>query len=518
LDTVLHTGMAWRLTGKREYFERCVRELDAACRLPDWNPSHFLDVAEMATAVGLGLDWLYADLSQTQRERYGEALRIKAIEPARDQLAKQTHWTKIHNNWSQVCGTGIATACAAVAADEAALMASPFADCLRIVEASARFYEPDGGYPEGPGYWDYGTEYNVLGLAVAAGLGRKIVVSECLLDGAAFMAQVRGSTGVFFNFADASPGADSFTAARGWLITRSGDRSLAADLRNSLWERRAEFRKRGGNNRFFALHLLWLPPEPAVAATLPLAAVFRGEQPVAMLRSAWRDDQAVFVGVKGGTPQASHGHMDVGSFVVEALGRCWIHDLGGDDYNLPGYFGGGRWNYFRLNARSHNVILIGDEMQNPRCEPCRIVAAQVDRPPYSVRLDLTPAYVFEKTRLAAAVTRDVSLDPATREIRIRDAIAEPAGRVRWQCMIDVQPALSGNRAVLTSNGRSLEIEISPRGAVWQVEPAVPPTAQERRNDGFQLLFCTLPVVAAPPDAKQPEVVIEVTMRPKPGAR
>ena len=518
VDTVLHTAMAWRLTGKREYFDRCVRELDAACSLPDWNPSHFLDVAEMATAVGLGLDWLYADLSPPQRERYGEALRTKAIEPARGQLTKKTYWTTVHNNWSQVCGAGMAIACSAVATDQAALAASPFADCLQIVEASARFYEPDGGYPEGPSYWDYGTEYHVLGLAVAEGMGRKIAVPKCLLDGAAFMAQVRGATGRFFNFADAGPGVDPFTAARGWLITRSGDAALAADLRKNLWENREAFRKRGGNNRFFALHLLWLPPEPAAAVALPTAAVFHGEQPVAMLRSAWHDEQAVFVGVKGGTPQASHGHMDVGSFVVEALGRRWIHDLGGDDYNLPGYFGGSRWNYFRLNARSHNVILIGDEMQNPRCPPCRIVAAEVEHSPYAVRLDLTPAYVFEKTRLATAVTREVSLDPATKEIRIRDAIAEPAGRVRWQCLIDVQPVLSGNRAVLTSNGRSLEIEISLREAVWQVEPAAPPTLEERKNEGFQLLSFTLPVAAASRDEKQPDVVIEVTMRPNAGAR
>jgi hypothetical protein len=101
---------------------------------------------------------------------------------------EKNHWTTVHNNWSQVCGAGIAIACAAAATDEAALAASPFADCLRIVEVSARFYEPDGGYPEGPSYWDYGTEYHGLGLAVAEGLGRKSAVPKCLLDGAAFMA------------------------------------------------------------------------------------------------------------------------------------------------------------------------------------------------------------------------------------------------------------------------------------------------------------------------------------------
>ncbi|MCX7413742.1 MAG: hypothetical protein NTW36_09950 [Planctomycetia bacterium] len=72
--------------------------------------------------------------------------------------------------------------------------------------------------------------------------------------------------------------------------------------------------------------------------------------------------------------------------------------------------------------------------------------------------------------------------------------------------------------MLTSNGRSLEIEISPQESVWQVEPAAPPTLEERKNEGFQLLSFTLPAAAASRDEKQPDIVIEVTMRPKPGAR
>lgn len=67
---VLLTAYAWRMTGEARYFDRCVRELDAACALKDWNPSHFLDVAEMSTAVAIGYDWLYQKLSPEQRQRY----------------------------------------------------------------------------------------------------------------------------------------------------------------------------------------------------------------------------------------------------------------------------------------------------------------------------------------------------------------------------------------------------------------------------------------------------------------
>jgi hypothetical protein len=506
LGIVLHSAAAWRLTGERRFFDRCRRELDAACALPDWNPSHFLDVAEMATAVAIGLDWLHDELPDEARRRYREALVAKAIEPAREQFASKRSWTKVNNNWSQVCGSGIALAAAATAESAKELAATPFDDCLRVVEASARFYAPDGGYPEGPSYWDYGTAYHVLGLAVAENLSRKPAIPRPLLDGARFMTHMRGPTGTFFNFADAGPSTDQLTPARGWLITRADDDALAADLREGIVARRHGLLDRGSGDRFFALHLAWLPESPRQAAVLPNAAAFRGEQPVALLRSSWSDPKASFVGVKGGTPKASHGHMDCGSFVLDALGRRWIHDLGGDNYNLPGYFGKARWSYYRLNARSHNVLLIGDAMQAPTCVPCPLVATQCDKPPYSATFDLAPAYVVADKRLAKAVRRTVSLDPKTRTISIHDELEAPVADVRWQCLIDVEPDLDGHRAVLSRGADAVDVEIRPATTRWRVEPATPPTPGERGNDGFRMLFGMIPAAD--------RVAIEVTIRPR----
>ncbi len=49
----------WRLTGDERYAERAKSELINVCSFSDWNPSHFLDVAEMCIAVSVGYDWLY---------------------------------------------------------------------------------------------------------------------------------------------------------------------------------------------------------------------------------------------------------------------------------------------------------------------------------------------------------------------------------------------------------------------------------------------------------------------------
>ena len=44
-----------------------------------------------------------------------------------------------------------------------------------------------------------------------------------------------------------------------------------------------------------------------------------------------------------------------------------MFDLGADDYNMPGYFSTGangpRWNYYRLRAEGHNIIVLNPGLQ-----------------------------------------------------------------------------------------------------------------------------------------------------------
>src|ERR1019366_3455224 len=67
---------------------------------------------------------------------------------------------------------------------------------------------------------------------------------------------------------------------------------------------------------------------------------------------------------KGGEMGASHGDLDAGDFVLEALGQRWAYDLGSDDYALPGYFDTNlahttnRWSYYRMRAEGQNTIVI----------------------------------------------------------------------------------------------------------------------------------------------------------------
>ena len=69
MERVYALGLAWRWTGDEKYARKATDNLLAVCDFEDWNPSHFLDTAEMSHAVGLGYDWLYHYMDAATRDR-----------------------------------------------------------------------------------------------------------------------------------------------------------------------------------------------------------------------------------------------------------------------------------------------------------------------------------------------------------------------------------------------------------------------------------------------------------------
>jgi hypothetical protein len=165
LNRTSHLALAYRFTGDKKYLDAAVVNMKTVCAFSDWNPSHFLDVAEMTNGVALGYDWLYNDLTQADREIIREGLKIKGLNEYKKAYST-AWWAKGDNNWNQVCNGGLIVGALAVAETDPDYAREFIPKALLNLPYSNKFYAPDGAWYEGPGYWSYATEY--LSFAMSA--------------------------------------------------------------------------------------------------------------------------------------------------------------------------------------------------------------------------------------------------------------------------------------------------------------------------------------------------------------
>ena len=202
----------YRLDRDHRKADRARQEMLSAASFPDWNPSHFLDVAEMTNALAIGYDWLYPVLTDADRATIRQAIVEKGLKPGLLIYNSGQGWPTVIHNWNQVCNGGL-TAGALAVADREPELARQIVDHARrsIVRAMASF-APDGGWAEGPGYWNYATEYNVFFLsAIESALGTDFGLKQTagFPETGVFRMQSIGPLHRTFNYADAhdSPGA-----------------------------------------------------------------------------------------------------------------------------------------------------------------------------------------------------------------------------------------------------------------------------------------------------------------------
>ena len=496
LGNILHCAMAWRLSHEKKYFERTIQELDAACSLKDWNPSHFLDTAEMSTAVAIGYDWLYSDLTPIQRQTYASALRQKGLEPARESLIgpEKAWWTSARNNWAQVCATGHLMAERALAQPNDPIHPSQLVSS-KILHACRKFYQPSGAYPEGPGYWHYGSNYHTLGLALLADAAPELQIPTPpeFKASTLFTVHLTGPTGLPFNFADSNARKSIITPAHTWMARAFNDPSICKLIRSRLTSDIKTPLKRtsGSKDRLFPLHLLWLPKNPGQQNNqqLPLDSSWNGPQPLATFRSSWTDPNTLFLAIKGGYPAVSHGQMDIGSFILESDGVRWVEDLGSDNYNLPEYFGYKRWNYLRLTNMSHNTLVIGGQLQNAEASPCPLTDFNSDSKKGDATFDLSSCYLGQ----AKKVIRHAEFNRAKQHVTITDSIDGAQAPVRWAIVTRAKITIDGQTATLRKAGKQLQLTRNDNhGGSWKVLDATPKLAEENQNKGVRLLAFTAP--------------------------
>jgi hypothetical protein len=500
ISQILTEAMAYRLTGDTRFSDRARKDLLTVATFADWHPEHYLDVAEMSFAVGIGYDWLYSVLPAAERTAIERAIVEKALSfaPAAYSASKvkdkRLFWAKAAMNWNQVCNGGMLTAALAVADEEPDLAREVIAGVRRSLPLVMESYLPEGAYPEGPGYWAYGTTYNVIILAeLEETLGTDFGLGSApAFDRTAYYRMmVQGPTSLGFNYADGNAALE-YTPAYAWLARRYGPPAVLADSRAKL-EDKLNDRSHWKTNleRFAALNVVWFPLQAAAEPTPP-DVHFKGRADLALFRSAWGDPTALFVGLKGGSNQVNHSHLDLGSFVLDADGERWAMDLGPDNYNLPAYFGAKRWSYYRMNNHSHNTVTVGSLLQNPKAEAPIVAYSSSPAKAFAI-VDLSRVYPGASHSLLRGVA---VLDRA--RVLVQDEW-EPGDQAKstplhWGMVTAAKIGLSpdGRTAQLSLHGKTLQVELlSPADGKLVVESTRPPTEQENQNANTSMLATTL---------------------------
>lgn len=499
VDRISTLGFLYRITKEERFAARAWQELEAASRFPDWNPRHFLDVAEMTCGFALGYDWLFDYWNADQKQVIKSAIMEKGL--ARALLAYEGlatrdkgWWINVPHNWNQVCNGGIGVGALAIADEEPKLSGAILKHVLANLPAAMHHFAPDGAWNEGPGYWNYATRYNVAIIAsLRSALGSDFGL--CAIEGFS-------KTGLFPLYLN-SPISRSFNYADG------GDEGIkGAQL---FW-----FAKTFGQPAVAEYLFKYKPADPyaliwydaalsGTTANLPPDAYFRDAEVVSM-RSRWNDPSAVFVAFKAGDNKANHSHLDLGSFVLDALGERWILDPGRDNYNAPGYFnagkGGRRWNYYRNRAEGHNTLVIrpgAEADQDPLAATKVMDFSSGEDAAYGI-MDLSAAYADA----ASAVKRGIALIRKQSAVVVQDHIINrsPAD-VYWfaHTRATLKPAADKRSVVLSQHGKQyVATLLSPAKARFEIMPAAPlpgspHPAQNNPNEGIQKLSIHIPAVS-----------------------
>ena len=485
---ILALACAYRTSGDAAFLRRAEAEMLAAAAFADWNPSHFLDVAEMTAALAFGYDWLHAELSPEARATIRTAIVEKGLRQALDFKAKQNGWQTADNNWNQVCFGGLVLGALAVGDEEPELAAQILARARAQTPLALKHYAPDGIYPEGPGYWSFGTSYSVMMFAaLESALGTDWQAAEVpgFMASATALLQMTAPSGRYFNFSDNDEDG-SIEPALFWFARRTGNPELVKAQLDAL--RQLGARKAFGESaRLLPLAAIWWPErKDTPAAALPLRWHGDGPNPLAIIRSSWTDPNAFYLGIKGGVAKLSHSHMDDGSFVLEYAGVRWALDLVRQEYNSLETKGvdlwnraqnSGRWQVFRNNNRGHGTLTIDDQLHRVDGE-ARFIGFSDAAENACAILDLSPVFAGQAGRVVRGfrVRHD-------REVLVQDELAglKPGADVRWTMVTGAEVSIEdgGARAILREHGQQLEVRLlAPTAAKLAVIAADPP------NDGF----------------------------------
>lgn len=490
---MVNLALAYRLSGDRRFAEKAEKELVHVCNFPDWDPIHYLDVAEMTTAVAIGYDWLYDVLAPSTRQLVVHSIKTKALDLVVEEYntGNADSWAKRETNWNVVCNTGMVLGALAIEEHYPELAKHIIGEAVRYIPNCLKHFAPDGVCYEGPAYWGYTNMY--LSLLLKAlndnfggdfGLSEMVGVDKSVL----YYMHSTSPSGKIFNFANSGSTAPAAEPIYFYFSRAFNQPEVATFYRDVLSKTVHE----GNYFRFYFLSIPWYDTASSTADALPKLKVYEGINDIVVFNGNRNIPNSLYLIAKTGDPDMAHQQLDIGAFIVEMNGIRWTDDLGTDNYNLPGFWDykpdGQRWTYFRNSNFSHNTLSIDHKLQNSAG------TGEIDR------LDDRAAQPFVTMNMSTAyagqsrfVYRTFRMLDDTR-ILVTDSVGlqSPSQSVQWSVITSADVECKGNTAVLRKDGKSFSLKIaSPTNASFTAKAAKRGTEAEKPIEGYTVLSASV---------------------------
>jgi len=454
-------GVVYRMEKDPKVLQRINDEVIAVCNFTDWNPSHFLDVAEMSMAVAFALDWTAGDLPQSTIKMAQTALIEKGIDPSYDPKGN-TGWINGHNNWNQVCNGGMIAASIAIAEKDPELAAKTIKRALDGMTHALIQYSPDGVYPEGSTYWGYGTSFSVVTSAMLeSSFGTDFGIADypAFKESAVFRYLMNTPSGWYFNFADCGDKrGESGDIILAWFATKTGNKAFYEKDRFLM-----PAEEMGKLSRLGGAGLVWLSQymeKPGVE--MPLAWKGDGSNPIVVFKGEENDPHNYYFGGKGGRATTSHGNMDAGSFVFELNGVRWVVDPGNQAYHeleKTGFDLWGncqdcqRWTLLTKNNFGHSTITVNDQRFINDGSARLVDFQRGDKP--EATFDMSAVYGDNMKSAKRTFLKD---SPVSVVIEDELETSDKTNLITWQLMTTADVKLVKGGAVLRQDGKELKLE------------------------------------------------------------
>lgn len=428
-----------------------------------WNPAHFLDTAELTAAFAIGYDWLYDAWTEEQRTAIMWSILNLGLLQGVNQYSSSIGWWRTGNgNWNCVCNSGLLLGALAVwDEDPTGYADSLISQILPNMKANCMqgAYD-DGTWSETANYWYFGSNAQARALSsliTATGSDQDLSAANPNWPQTGYFHMYVGGMAGLFYYGDNGPNKFS-TNANGMFLwgklnkiaqyaLYQRDRADAADPLSMFWY---DTGVTGGYWNGLALDKFFNNTLGSWAS----------------MRSSWTDFTGTYIGIKSSnaTGHQTHGDLDAGDFVIDALGTRWAGEYGSGNYLSKEYFTSEsqdalRWGYYRKATQGQNTLVINNENQAASCHPINTMestgAAQ------SASLDYVPAttdVAYFKTDMSScynqtdnAVVRGIRFLNGRRQVLVQDEIQSSSSitSVEWRVQTNGTVTLSDDKKTAT---------------------------------------------------------------------